>query len=513
MAKSLLTDILHKAYRLAQLSSQKGMPPIDEIGEWFEYQKHLEISRKSFITGTLKAGMIMGATTILPKFLLPKRTDARIVVVGAGMAGLHAGYILQKQGLGDNLSIFEASGRTGGRIHTGKLNNNTGTTEFGGELVDSTHTDILNLAKEFGVLQLDRKSDPLISETFMIGGQPYQLKDAIQAFKPIRKKIGKDSLLKGNAFEQLDQMTLKSYFEQLDTDDWFRKVLSVAYTGECGLELDEQSAVNFVAMIGKQPKKAFEIFGESDERYKLLGGNQQLCDRMAEKLRDKLHLNHPLVAIQSKGKGFNLVFEGETREVFADYVIMTVPYTILRDVEGIDRLEGMTPKKLQCIKELGYGKNGKYFLETKDRPWRNQGYQGFLYSEKIHTGWDSFHMQNENKGKSIYTVYLGGEPAAQIAAGKGAELLPDLEKAFHGMQESFTGFTTQYNWSKHKYSKGSYACTKPGQITSITQYIKTPVGNMLFAGEHCSSSFGGFMNGAAETGRIAAEQLVKMIVH
>ena len=75
----------------------------------------------------------------------------------------------------------------------------------------------------------------------------------------------------------------------------------------------------------------------------------------------------------------------------------------------------------------------------------------------------------------------------------------------------FSGFTAQMNWKNHPWSKGSYICPKPGQYTDIIDEIPKPIGTMLFAGEHCSVDFGGFMNGAAETGKMAADAVVEML--
>ncbi len=65
------------------------------------------------------------------------------------------------------------------------------------------------------------------------------------------------------------------------------------------------------------------------------------------------------------------------------------------------------------------------------------------------------------------------------------------------------------HWPEHPFTRGSYACYKVGQYTTIRGAEIKPVGNLFFAGEHCSSYYQGFMNGAAETGRMAANEVVK----
>jgi monoamine oxidase len=71
----------------------------------------------------------------------------------------------------------------------------------------------------------------------------------------------------------------------------------------------------------------------------------------------------------------------------------------------------------------------------------------------------------------------------------------------------------QMNWTTNPYSLGSYTCPRPGQVTEFIDdnVAATPAGNMIFAGEHTSAQFSGFMNGAAESGRMAAEQVLRRI--
>jgi monoamine oxidase len=510
MSKSQLFQSLKRALNLSQIADNHAIPA-DEVAEWAALKSPSGISRGEFLKRLGYGAAGVAAISLLPSMRWLEDLETKIVIVGAGMAGLRAAHILKKAGISKNVSLYEASNRTGGRMFTQKLNGNSGTTELGGEFVDSNHLDIRQLAKEFGVTELLKATDGLAPEVFWMEGKSYQQADFIRAFQSIRKQVGKDSKKRGKAFLALDNMPLDAYLDSLHLDAWFRKALEVAYVGEYGLELAAQSAVNFTALVGKQPAGQFDLFGESDESIKLLGGNQQLCDRLADGLRDQIMLDAPLVGIQSAGKGFKLSFQNMKKEIDADIVIMTIPYTVLRDVQGIDQLAGMTPAKLKCIRELGAGQNGKYFLEMGERIWRKQGFQGYLYTPIIHTSWDSFHLQNDNAGKSIYSVFFGGNTGAGISKGGGEAYLDEISKAFPGFKAQYTGYTSQMNWWKHPWSKGSYICPKPGQYSSIGEEIATSVGNMLFAGEHTSVEFGGFMNGAAETGRLAAEKVLAML--
>jgi monoamine oxidase len=69
----------------------------------------------------------------------------------------------------------------------------------------------------------------------------------------------------------------------------------------------------------------------------------------------------------------------------------------------------------------------------------------------------------------------------------------------------------RWHWPTYPFTKASYACYKPGQWTGMRGAEAAPVGNLLFAGEHCSLDYQGFMNGGAETGRLAAETVLRKV--
>ena len=67
------------------------------------------------------------------------------------------------------------------------------------------------------------------------------------------------------------------------------------------------------------------------------------------------------------------------------------------------------------------------------------------------------------------------------------------------------------HWPSHPFSMGSYICPTVGQKTSFLGVEADPVDNVFFAGEHCGGDFSGFMNGAALSGRVAAEGILAKV--
>ena len=102
-----------------------------------------------------------------------------------------------------------------------------------------------------------------------------------------------------------------------------------------------------------------------------------------------------------------------------------------------------------------------------------------------------------------YDLFLAKLPEDKVNG-----FVDELDKIFVHSKEKFLGKHIFVNWIEFPYVKASYSCYKPGQWTTIAGLEMEAVGNFYFAGEHCSELFQGFMNGAAETGRRVAEELI-----
>ena len=90
-----------------------------------------------------------------------------------------------------------------------------------------------------------------------------------------------------------------------------------------------------------------------------------------------------------------------------------------------------------------------------------------------------------------------------------------LNRHIPGAEAALTGRFVSSRWTKSRFTTGGYANYKPGQLTRFGDYFwiesdlpyerqQVNIGNLIFAGEHLSDAFYGFMNGGAETGRLAA---------
>jgi monoamine oxidase len=514
-SRTPLMQILQKCLNQAILMNQsKSVYQVDS-------------NRRKFLKRSVVAGTVMSLSGWSTLSSCGNSKIPRIAIIGGGIAGLNCAYQLKKKDV--SATIYEADKRTGGRMFSkvGIFADGM-STEFGAEFIDTDHEDMLSLVDEFGLEMIDTHMETLPRDTFFIDGKHYTEEDVVTAYKPAALKILEDRGLCGTNYDtnfafELDAQSIDVYIRSLNIPEWLKKLLDRAYLAEFGLECREQSALNFISLIGVEDNGKFEVFGESDERFKVVGGNQRIVDEIASRLEGQIQTNHYLSDIKFKGKVYQLTFKNN-QVVEADIVVLALPFSILRQI-NID-IPNFPEEKMRCIQELGYGQNNKIMLSMTGRPWREGRLpaSGYLVHNNIYNGWDNGHMQGNNEGKTGYTIFLGGPASEGMAAivkqtdvtnkipsSYAEQYAKTLETVFPGFESAFGGDNHAAMWTNNPYVQGSYSCFKVGQWQSIMPYIASPVGNLYFAGEHCSADYSGYMNGAAETGRLTAESILSVL--
>lgn len=500
----------HSRPETPSLAIPEGIPPNP-------YREIAGFSRRDF----LKGAAVLGAASVLPGCGGKNKRSPRIAIVGAGIAGLHAAHVLAKAGI--TAEIYEAGARAGGRILTMRNIVAPGLyTEAGGEFVDSGHEDMHNLAREMGLPMLDALGPDqagFIENAWFAGGRLRTEAEVVAAVRDLSSAIRTDidslpeDILAGatGAVADLDRLSLEEYLDKRGVTGWFRDLLSAAYVAEFGLDAGRQSCLNLLTLVSFDVSGGrFEVFGESDERYRIQGGSQALTEALALRHQDKLRLNHRLEAVGIQGENHVLSFQGPggAVEVAADMVILALPFTLLRTVEF--RME-LPEAKRKCIRDLAYGTNSKLFLGFSSRPWIKAGYAGNFFTDGLlQCGWDHTKVQPGPAGG--ITLFQGGTAGLDLAKG-GALAQADaaagpMELVFPGSTAARNGSVGAFHWPTYHLSLGSYACYQPGQYTGLRGEEGKPVGNLFFAGEHCSLDYQGYMNGGAATGREAAEAVL-----
>ena len=382
MPRTPLFRVLQRSFRLARLSAETGRPPdeiVDEVREAREardVRDNAGLTRRQLLGGTAAAAglALVGCRPFAP----PPRTAVRgngrrVVIIGAGISGLTAGYRLSQQGV--SVRILEGQDRVGGRMFSQRGFFPDGqVAELGGELIDTGHVHMRKLAAELEIPLDDFVLDDpdLDRDVFFFEGRRIAEHEVVRAFLPVSRRVVWDrSTLTGswvshaepNGGERLDRTPLSEWLAGAGAEPWLARLLDVAYTTEYGLEIAEQSALNFLLLIDPNPLP-FRIFGESDERFHVRGGNDLIPRTLAERLGDRVETGRRVESVARRSDGSYIVSAGGGEPVTADHVVITVPFTMLRGEGGIrlDASLGIPEVQQRAIRELGYGTNAKLMV-------------------------------------------------------------------------------------------------------------------------------------------------------
>jgi monoamine oxidase len=450
----------------------------------------------------------------------------RIAIVGAGLAGLAAAQTLKRGGYAADL--YEASDRVGGRCWTirGAFADKQ-IAEHGGELIDQGHTQIRQLAQSFG-LKLDNLLSSEVNGTEQLNyfdGAHYTYDEATRDVKAIWQKVHSDLSaasyptlwnLSTERGRELDNMSIVDWINQ-NVPDGIRsklgQLLDVAYTIEYGADSSAQSSLNLLYLLGYSGQGQLRIFGPSNEKYHINGGNDQLSKALADAIGwPRISLGTELVAIAKNGAGFDLWLTkgGSSFKQTYDKVLLALPFSILRSSVDYSKA-GFEPRKVTAIQKQGMGTNSKLHLQFTERYWNSRGCNGETFSDRGYQNtWEVSRAQPGPSG--ILVDYTGGKIGASFSSGtptqRAQQFLAQIERVLPGLSARWNGKATVDYWTGYKWTKGSYSYWKVGQYTAFAGMEYARQGNCHFAGEHTSIDFQGYLNGAVETGQRAAADIL-----
>ena len=381
MARNPLFRALVRALQAARRENLKarGLPPPINKNEagW---------TRRRFVSSTLAAGGSAAFTAKLSaatQFVSAKSaTDLpRVAIVGGGIAGLTAAYRLKKAGL--DPMVYEASRRLGGRIFTGAGVVGEGLiTELGGEFINGDHQDMLDLIREFDLELFNRNESEgqsgIPKTAFYFNGKSHSENDVANLLRPLATQIDSDANLLDRDYDgyapQFDALSVTEYLDQhnaLIPEPFVRGLIEGSIRAEYGVEPDASSALQLIRNLPTVDGQRVDVLGNGDKTSVTKGGNARIIKGLVKSLNGQIHTEMPLTKLEHlRRERFRLTFKnGTSRD--ADYVIIAIPFTALRNVE----LEIALPRNLRrFIDEVALGRNEKFIAGFRQKVWR-QGVQ------------------------------------------------------------------------------------------------------------------------------------------
>jgi monoamine oxidase len=509
---------------LGEAASVAAQEVAREAGDGLHAERASTLRRRELLAGG--AGLAAAAMLSGPISRALAATPPRIVIVGGGLAGLTCAYRLKQAGV--RADLFEASDRVGGRCWTRYGDFAEGQiAEHGGELIDQGHTQTRQLAQELG-LDLDNLLAAEVNGTealYYFDGEPYTYAEATDDLKAIWQQIHKDVSaasyptlynLSTERGRELDRMSIAQWIQAYVPGGLKSKLgqlLDVAYNIEYGAETNVQSSLNMLYLLGYSGQGQLRIFGPSNEKYHVRGGNDQITTRLAAALKGQITKEAALTSIRRNANGsYSLAFATglTTQTVVADRVVLALPFSVLRSLDY--SAAGFSTLKKTAIEELGMGTNSKLHVQFKKRLWNALECNGETYADTGYQNtWEVTRGQPGTAG--ILVDYTGGKIGASFGPENGSpseraeKFLKQLEPVLPGIKAQWNGKATIDYWAGNPWSKGSYSYWKVGQYTKFAGIERQQEGNCHFAGEHTSIDFQGYLNGAVESGDRAAEEI------
>jgi monoamine oxidase len=440
----------------------------------------------------------------------------RVAVVGAGFAGAAAAWYLQSVGI--QVTLFEATGRVGGRVSTDRNLVPYKVVEAGAELIGANQPMWFELAGVFGlslaeVTYADEYESQGLRVRLKLGD--YELTDEDK--KTVDRDLGPvlDSI--GREAFAIDPVTPwassgASGFDAMSVADGLdrhfgtrsslaRTVLEFVTGNDNGAPVSQQSYLGLLALVsagrmGNDPT-GLRGYWDCTETHRCAGGNDQLAVKLTEQLAD-LRLDSPVEKISISVAGAGIEWSGQAGgSEWFDFVILTSPPT------SWPAIESPTPWNPRQF-SVTQGPAIKYLSSYDRQFWEDSDLApGALWTAVGSVSEGTDRQQTPDVGY-VLSIYAGGpyvSPGPNCAA--------RLASLYPGTRPSASRYV---DWPHAAYVRTGYAIPSPGQVTTVGQALSSHFGDRLyFAGEQASMGFFGYMEGALQSGARAASRIIERL--
>lgn len=429
----------------------------------------------------------------------------KVIVAGAGLAGLTAARELSRAGAA--VIVLEARDRLGGRVWS--VRDELGGErcgELGAELIETGHKELRQLADELGLklvrvlrsgfVHRFRGADGrfLVSRT-----RPWT--ELERSLKPLLRQYraaGGDP--SSAVVREMSTISLREWLTTHDADVELH-AMADALRGFFLADPDDLSVLPVVEQLvwAGSPAQA--------ELFRVHGGTDRLASSLAGASRGLILLSHRVNAIDQAADGVIAVVvddHGLQQRIEADAMVVALPASTLRDVEIYPPLP---ERQARAIRTLRYGCATKLLVQSNRRLFTGRA-RAFATDTDLGAFWDGSEDQQAD-GSSLLTFLAGGSASAGLrarAAAGGERVLSEL--CWLGMAGLPVTATVAATWEDEPWSRGGYAYFDPGFDPALRLELSRRAGRIVFAGEHTSRRWQGYMNGAVESGLRAARELI-----
>jgi monoamine oxidase len=437
----------------------------------------------------------------------------RVLVIGGGIAGLSCAYELKR--LGHDVTVLEASGRTGGHVRTSHDPFADGLyADLGAEhFYYPGYTEYWRYLKEFSLTPLayprrDNMTHFLKGKRFT--EQDLQRRSVLDELGFNQREV---DFLSQHSWGELPLLYLQRYvdmvrdeanpfepglrqFDQLSVGELLKREGASA----AALQFFGGSGCALQTIWGAAVKKLRGTDLESKKLFRLKGGNQLMTDAFAARLGDRVRLGCPVLRIEHGATGATVTYRefGRERRLDADYLVSCVSMVVLRQIP----ISPAWPEaKAFVIREMPYYTRCRIVFQSRTRFWE---------TDKISPNWappDPHLNELWSMAEEVNTprgILLGGaQPGVTASASVAA-----FQKLYPGSSADIEQAMV-HDWSTDPYAgmceRTSY---KPGELARFWPEVTRPFGRIHFAGAYAAQMSWG-QEAALESANRAAREIDK----
>ncbi len=456
------------------------------------------------------------------------RPKKRVVVLGAGLAGLTAAWELDQAG--HEVVVVEAQRRPGGRVLTLREGFSPGlSAEAGAMSFSDSYRHLLRYVRLFDIpyesLATAAIRSPSGTALYHLRGNRLVARSGERVEWPFdltaeERALGRDGILHKYILSALDAAgdPTQSY----TLPDWVRPydqktLLDLAAErgasrGACELI---RSTFWFADARNQESAAAclladLSLYYGGQTAYGCPGGSDALPLAFASRLRDRIRYGTEVVRLEQGGERVEIVVKagGLLDRLTADRVVCAIPFSVLRHIE---MAPPFSESKREVVSGLEYRSVTRVYLQVRRRFWESEGVPGGAMTD-LPIGQVQEHpifRTGAEGNRALLEAHARGDAAAALDAMAEDDrlrfVLAEMEKVHPGVDRHYEGGRSK-SWQGDPWVRGAYASFRAGQVTSWHPRIVHPEGRIHFAGEH-TSIFRATMEGAIESGVRAAREI------
>jgi monoamine oxidase len=446
-----------------------------------------------------------------------------VTVAGAGFAGLTAACFLRESGF--DVTVLEARPDVGGRVASYTNISDGRVIEAGAELIGANHPLWLALATSLGLgLSVLTSEDEFtgagLQMPLYLQGQllaPQQADDVYDQMNTVLGQISKDAATIGDPYRPWespnaavwDQLTVADMLAAYGVDP--SGPLWAALAAELGnnqaLPIEQQSYLGLTSVVrGGQLGDDTMAFWTQSEIYRCEAGNQQLARTLAAMLDasapGSVKLGTPVQDITVEAGQVTVTAGGTAYS--SDYAVLAVPQPAW---------QGFTISPAVPVGyQISTGPAVKYLSPVTSRFWLPASQAPSGLSDSLGMTWEGTDNQMVTGGQGIELSVFAGGPSAQAAIAapdRQQYFTAGLAPMYPGYPASADGPGTFVDWPGDPWTGCGYSCPTVGQVTTAGPLLDSLyAGRLAFAGEHTVMAMFGYMEGALESGFLAAMRIL-----